>query len=119
LSDPIVVLLSADTGMLEHPILIERTDQAPRKKQRGQKQETAKNKIGVRVQSMLNPELRPGRLFQVQSSQTVSELAQLSKDRVWIDKADGVYVADTVRYRGNNFTASQGPFYVEVEGDLL
>lgn len=108
LADPTAVILSADTGMVGSPEIIERTDQAAKE---GKEE---KKVFGVKVKSLLNPEIKPKRLVQIVSVNTTSALGQAIDGAPPID-ANGVYISDVVRYSGNNFG---GEFYVEMEGDI-
>lgn len=109
LRDPTVVIVNADTGMIGHPVLIERTNESPKEGK------DEKRVVGVRVQSLMNFEIRPKRLVKVEASSTTSVIGQMADDRVFVNSANGVYIADVVRYRGDNFG---GEFVTEFEGDM-
>lgn len=107
LVDPTGVVISPDTGMVGSPEIIDRTN--ARKKSGSEE----KNVFGVKVNALLTPELKPKRLFQIITYNTLSKLsAALTGDAP--NDANGIYVADSVRYVGDNFG---GEFYVEVEAD--
>jgi hypothetical protein len=95
------VLLRADTGMLGSPTLIDRTDRN-------------KKIVGVRVTSLLNPAIRPGRLIEIQAQSNATTLGSLNKSVAPKTDANGVYICKIVEYQGNNFG---GEFIVNVEGD--
>jgi hypothetical protein len=107
LADPTAVVLSSDTGMVGSPEIIERTRE---KKKAG----TDEKKIyGVRVKSLLTPEIKVKRLVTIITINTQSLIGQLLDGPAPID-ANGVYIADRVTYTGNNFG---GEFYTIMEGD--
>ena len=95
------IVLSADTGMLETPTLIDRTD---------------KNKkvVGVRVTALLNPAIKPGRLIEIRTQSTTTAIGALDKKRVAKDDANGFWVVKRVDYSGNNYG---GDFIVTIEAD--
>jgi hypothetical protein len=102
LADPTGAVISSDTGMIEVPEIIVRTKQ------------DNKNTYGIRVKSLLNPEIKPKRLFTIAASNTLlGQISELITDAPPTD-GSGNYVADTVKFFGNNYG---GDFYVEVEGD--
>lgn len=114
-SQPTAVLLSVDTGMIGSPELIERQSEEENTKKRGRdKKET--RIIGVRVMSLLNPEIRPGRLIKIEAQQTITSLGKLMEVKTPNVTANGVWRCDRAHYYGDNVT---GPFDVEVEADIL
>lgn len=95
------VVLRADTGMVGSPTLIDRTDRN-------------KKIVGVRVTSLLNPAIKPGRLIKIESQSTTTQLGKLDKKAAAKTDANGIWIAKIVEYSGNNYG---GEFKVVVEGD--
>jgi len=98
---PTAVVLRADTGMLGSPTLIDRTDRN-------------RKVVGVRVNSLLNPAIKPGRLIEIQSQSTATQLGKLNKSAAAKTDANGVHICKIVEYVGNNYG---GEFAVKIEGD--
>jgi hypothetical protein len=98
---PTAVVLRADTGMLGSPTLIDRTDRN-------------RKIIGVRVTSLLNPNIKPGRLIDIQAQSTKTTIGKLNKSAAPKTDANGVYICKIVEYMGNNYG---GEFVVNIEGD--
>ncbi len=112
-SQPTAVLLTSDSGLIGSPILIERQDE----KQNTKKKQKKKTKIiGVRATSILNPEIRPGRLIYILAMQTISQLGKLMEVKQPNISANGVYVCDTAHYIGDN---KGGRYDVELEADKM
>jgi hypothetical protein len=113
LLDPTAIVMSADTGMIGSPEIIERTNDRP-KDDTLKKGEEQNRVFGVKATMLLTPELKPKRLVQIISQNTNSSLGSKLIGAPPID-ANGVYIADVVRYTGNNYG---GEFYAEFEGDI-
>jgi hypothetical protein len=95
------VVLSADTGMLDSPTLIDR--------------ETKNKKIvGVKVKSLLNPAIKPGRLIEIRSQSTNTAIGALNKSPVAKSSANGLWIVKRADYVGNNYG---GEFVVNIEAD--
>lgn len=103
------VLLSSDSGMLNSPTLIERQDETENTKKKNKKEQRI---IGVRVTSLMNHQIRPGRLIEVLPLQTVSTLGKLSEAKLPKFTAEGVWRVDRSHFFGDN---GLGPFDVEAE----
>lgn len=116
LSQPTAVLLSADTGMIGAPIIVERQENKQNTKQKGKKKKENRL-IGVNVTAYLNPEIRPGRLVQVKSETTIQQLGKLLETKQPNIAANGVYRTDVARYIGGNLPGNR--FDVEVEADKM
>lgn len=114
-SQPTAVLISADTGMIGAPIIVERQENKQNTKS---KKPNKENKlIGVNVTAYLNPEIRPGRLVQIQSERTIIQLGKLLETKIPNIAANGVYRTDVARYIGANLPGSR--YDVEVEADKM
>jgi hypothetical protein len=88
--DTTAVLLTSQTGMIGSPTVTEK---------------------GVKVKSLLNPEIRPGRLIKIDSKSTIISKAGLDKkDKV--QSANGTFICDVCNFSGNNYG---GDFAVEIE----
>lgn len=102
------VLLSSDSGMLGSPSLIERQDESQNTKKKKKDQRI----VGVRVTSLMNHQIRPGRLIEILPMQTVSTLGKLSENILPDLSAEGVWRVDRAHFFGDN---QLGPFDVEAE----
>jgi len=124
------VVLSADTGLIGSPILMDRTDEEPpeteadlAKLSPAQKAALQMNRapeirrFGVRLVSLMNYEIRPKRLIELRAQNVSSALGSLMETKTDVLRLDisGIYIAKTVRYYGNNYG---GEFRTEVEADL-
>ena len=91
-------LINKDTGLLGSPILSQRTDDEAKKKRR------KKEKViwGVDVESLLIPNIKPGRLIQVQSD-ALDTSALLTTKAKRSGLMDEYCVVQRVTYVGNNF----------------
>jgi len=107
IAQPTAVVLSPSSGMIGAPSITNRSTKG------------GKNKKAVRVVSLLNPDITPGRLIQIDSTQTIYSAGDLYKkpknQKRVVTNADGIYIAQRLRYYGNNYG---GPFQVEIEADL-
>jgi hypothetical protein len=111
-SQATAVVLSSDTGMLGSPVLTERQPTGKRKKKKDDKIEMIP---GVKVRSLMNPDIRPNRLVEIRARQTINnQLGKLMETKRASKSANGLYIADKVRYTGNNYG---GPFVTEMEAD--
>lgn len=119
LSQPIVTLLSADTGMIGSPQLIERQtkDENTKKERKKKKAEKEKERIiGVRVKSLLNTEIYPNRLIKILPQQTQTDtLGKLMEVKTPEITAEGIWLVDKAHFFGDNMT---GPYHVEAEADI-
>lgn len=115
ISQPFASLLSSDTGMIESPVLIERQnkDKDTKKKKKDEKEERI---IGVRVKSLLNPEIYPNRLIKIVPQLTQTEtLGKLMEAKTPAVTAEGVWLVDKAHFFGDNMV---GPYHVEAEADI-
>lgn len=123
ISQPRATVLSSDTGMIGSPQLVERQTKKPetkepKKKKKKKKEEEKKERIvGVRVTSLLNPEIYPNRLIKIVPQRTQTDtLGKLMEAKVPDVSAEGIWLVDKVHFFGDNMT---GPFHVEAEADIL
>jgi len=118
LSQPIATLLSADTGMLSSPELIERqTKDRNTKRERKKKSKRVEERmIGVRVRSLLNTEIYPNRLIQILPQRTQTDtLGKLMEVKIPEMTAEGIWLVDKAHFFGDNMT---GPYEVDAEADI-
>lgn len=126
ISQPFATLLSSDTGMIGSPVLIERQtkdektrepEKKSRKKKKKKEEEKKERIIGVRVTSLLNPDIYPNRLIKIVPQQTqTGTLGKLMESKVPDVSAEGVWLVDKAHYFGDNRT---GPFHIEAEADIV
>lgn len=119
LKDPIVTILSSDTGLIDQPILIERSDAQQPKKVDKTKTLNKPIRLGVQAKSLLNGDIKPSRLFQVISPLPLSSLGIETlkrKGEIKLPTATTLYIADKVRYSGSNFGQT---YETSVEGDVF
>ena len=125
ISQPFAVLLSTDTGMIGSPRLIERQkkedkDEKKKKKKKQKKKDDGKPKdriVGVRVVSLINPDIYPNRLIKIVPQRTQTEtLGKLMEAKTPEVSGEGVWLVDKARFFGDNRT---GPFHVEAEADIM
>ena len=127
------VVLSADTGLVGSPVLVDRTDDEPvdeeaeseKRKKRTPEQlaneeanrAPAVRRFAVRLTSLMNYEIRPKRIIELRAQRATSALGALMEKKTDVLRLDvsGIYIAKSVRYYGNNYG---GEFYTEVEADL-
>jgi hypothetical protein len=115
-SQPTAVLISADTGMIGAPIIVERQENKQNTKQKGKKKKENRL-IGVNVTNYLDPEIKPGRLVQIHSETTIIQLGKLLETKIPNINANGIYRTDVARYIGGNLPGNR--FDVEVEADKM
>jgi hypothetical protein len=116
LSQPFAALLSSDTGMIESPVLIERQNKDKDTKKKKPKDDKEERIIGVRVKSLLNPDVYPNRLIKIVPQQTQTEtLGKLMEAKTPAVSAEGVWLVDKAHFYGDNMV---GPFHVEAEADI-
>jgi len=102
-TEPTAVVLRADTGLIGSPAVITRSAKG------------GKNVQGVRIVSLLNPSIVPGRLIKLEAVRTTQDETDLFKKKANNLDASGVYIAQRLRYYGNNHG---GEFNVEIEADI-
>ena len=104
--DPIITILRPDTGLIGAPEMTHRTGEG-----------TKKSIYGVKATALLNSDIRPGRLIEIDAPRaSLGQLPDLMKKLIERSSVNGVYICDKIRYYGNNYG---GEFYVEVEADLI
>jgi len=112
-SEPTAVLVSANTGMIGSPVIVELQEE-DKKEKKNKKEE---KRYGVKVSSLLNPEVRPGRLIRIEATLAIqSDLGKLEEVRLPNLTANGIYLVDTVRFAGSNYGAD---FLAEIEAGKL
>jgi hypothetical protein len=117
--DPRIVVLSSDSGMLGQPVITARTEESGKKSVKNKKKDKKEKLIfGVRVRSLLNHEIIPGRLVQIKSSSAVSPIGQILSEAAPVTTGEGVYIARIVRHRGDVGLSRIGEFSTEIEGDI-
>jgi len=117
--DLVATILSSDTGLLEQPILIERSDAAQPKKVDKTKVLNKPIRLGVQCKALLNGDLKPSRLFQVISPLPLSSLGIETlkrKGEIKLPTASTPYIADKVRHSGSNFGQT---YETAIEGDVF
>lgn len=102
-TNPTAVVLRADTGLIGSPAIFTKATKG------------GKTKQGVRIVSLLNPEIVPGRLIKLEAVETVQNDADLFKKKANQLDASGIYIAERIRYYGDNHG---GEYRVEIEADL-
>jgi hypothetical protein len=114
ISQPFATVLSADTGMIGSPRLIERQSKSEKtKKKESDKEERI---VGVAVTSLLNADIYPNRLIKIEPQQTqTGTLGKLMEVKVPNITAEGVWLVDKAHFFGDNMT---GPYHVEAEADI-
>jgi hypothetical protein len=114
ISQPFATVLSADTGMIGSPRLIERQSKTEKtKKKESDKEERI---IGVAVTSLLNADIYPNRLIKIEPQQTqTGTLGKLMEVKVPNIAAEGIWLVDKAHFFGDNMT---GPYHVEAEADI-
>lgn len=89
--DSTAVKLAGNTGLLETPIVTDK---------------------GIEAISLLNHEIRPGRLIEIDAKVSTVQYKNVLRKKVPVTSANGIYIADQVRHTGNNYG---GRFVTEVE----
>lgn len=115
--EPTAVVVRADTGMVGSAQLITRTVVDDKKKKKKKKDKDEKPLYGVRFTTLLNPELRPGRLVKLESAQPGVQVSDLLKNKIPSLPDSGIYIAKNIRYYGSNYGVDT-PYYMEVEADI-
>lgn len=116
ISQPFATLLSADTGMIESPLLIERQNKDKDTKKKKPKDDKEERIVGVRVKSLLNPDVYPNRLIKIVPQLTQTEtLGKLMEAKTPAVSAEGVWLVDKAHFFGDNMV---GPYHVEAEADI-
>lgn len=100
---PSAVLLRTDTGLVGSPAIFTKATKG------------GKTKQGVRIVSLLNPDIVPGRLIKLEAVQAIQDETELFKKKANNLDPSGVYIADRLLYHGNNHG---GDFFVEIEANL-
>jgi len=109
----VATVLTANTGMIGSPALTERTEQVKKKR----KKNAPPQRIpGVRVTSLLNPDLTPGSLMEIKSIAESLEIGSPNTEKALSTDADGIYFIKSSRFYGNNYG---GEFYVTAEADVI
>ncbi len=117
--DVVATILSSDTGLLDQPILVERSDAQQPKKVDKTKVLNKPIRLGVQVKALLNGDIKPSRLFQVISPLPLSSLGIETlkrKGEIKLPTATTLYIADKVRYSGSNFGQT---YEASIEGDVF
>jgi hypothetical protein len=113
------VILNAQTGLLDSPILTQRTVQPVKRKKSKKLPGKQKETIiyGIKARALLIPEIQPGGVVQLSAMRLVSaSTGKLMEVKIPKIKPVGIYLCDRVRYSGNNYG---GKFELEFEGDAL
>lgn len=113
-SQTTAIRLSADTGLIGSPVLVERQENKQNTKTKKKKKKKDNRLIGVNFTAYLNPEVRPGRLVEIEAIHTINQLGKLMEVKTPNISANGIYRSDVVRYIGTNFG---GRFDIEGEAD--
>ena len=98
-SDPLVTVLTHDTGLIGSP----QVKWEKNKKNRKSKPKYVKT---VKATSLLIPSLKPNRLMQIASVNTSLIFGDLYKERVPSKNANGLYLINTAQFIGDNFGGS-------------
>ena len=113
-----VTVLSPDTGLLDTPVLVDRTSAQSEKKVDKMKTRNKPVRVGVRAKSLLNADIKPSRLFSLISALPVSALGIETlkrKGEIKLPTSTSVYIADKVRHLGSNFANT---YETQILGDL-
>ncbi|NIV93789.1 hypothetical protein GWN42_13570 [candidate division KSB1 bacterium] len=118
LKDLVATVLSPDTGMIESPILVERSAATTKKKIDKTKTKNKPIRLGVQVKTLLQGDIKPNRLFLIISPIPVSSLGIETlkrKGEIKLPTASTPYIADKVRHSGSNFGQT---YETSIEGDV-
>jgi len=120
LKDLAVTIFSPDTGLIGNPVMIERPAAQKKKKvnKGAPKKKPDPPRVGVRLESLLMGEIKPGRLFKVIPAIPASGLgieALKRKGEIKLPSVTTVYIADTVSHTGSNFGQD---YSTSIEGDI-